>query len=428
MEDNSKEFKEDNDNYLYDDLSPKELDMNIKYSYPQNPDWEVVSFLSRIDFEEEKIDDLQKNKGFVIQSAKSTKKEIKNPDGIFSSRFGSRLGSDNPYQDRYSCACGALKGSMNRGLICPTCNTQCKYIDDDFSIFGWIEIDKEYAVIHPVMFKQLDGFFGRSKYIKDKKSKRGSVLRNMIEFDPEIDKDGHITGYKEKKGEPFYGIGMIEFRKRFDEILEFYYNKNHKKEVYDDIIADKHLIFINSVPVFTTLLRPMDIVGGSMYYEKTNELYNIMAKQAKYINKNKRSMDRNLTLKNQQLYRFQSKYMDLYDEVVEILSGKKGELRTLVSGRFNFSSRNVIKQNPNLRIDQVELPYAELVITEEQRIINILHRTYNITYQEAYNQWFKAVGKVDPIIVNILQDIIKSSCNGEGIPVIINRNPTISYG
>ena len=412
------------EDYLFESVSPKDLDLKVKYSYPDNPDFDYVSFLERIDFEKEKIEDLQKNKGFIIQASKSTKKELKNPQGIFSSIYGQKLGDDNPYQDRYSCSCGALKGSMNRGLICPTCNTQCKFIDDDFSIFGWIEIDKEYAVMNPVMFKQLDGFFGRSKYIKDKKSKRGSVLRNILDFDPEIDKDGHIVGYKDKKGEPYYGIGMIEFRKRFDEILEFYYNKNHKKEVYDDIISDKHLIFINSVPVFTTLLRPMDIVGGSMYYEKTNELYNIMAKQAKYINRNKRSMDRNLTLKNQQLFRFQSKYMELYDEIVEILSGKKGELRTLVSGRFNFSSRNVIKQNPNLRIDQVELPYAELVITQEQRIINILHRTYNITYQEAYNQWFKAVGKVDPIIVNIIKDIIKSSCNGEGIPVIINRNPT----
>ena len=117
------------------------------------------------------------------------------------------------------------------------------------------------------------------------------------------------------------------------------------------------------------------------------------------------------------------KYMVLYDEVVDILNGKKGELRNLVSGRFNFSSRAVIKQNPNLRIDQVELPYTELVIAEQQRIINILHRTLNISYQEAYDKWFNAVGKIDPTIVNILNDLIKSS--GEGIPVIINRNPTI---
>lgn len=418
-----KEFSDDKD-YLYDNDSPEDLEMKVTYTYPQNPDYEIVSFLERVDFEEEKVKDLQRNKGFIIHAAKSTKKEVKNPQGIFSTKFGSKLGDDNPYQDRYSCDCGKLKGSMNRGLICPACESICKYIDDDFSIFGWIEIAKEYAVIHPTMYKQLDSFFGRSKYVKDKKSKHGSVLRNIIDFDPEIDRDGHIAGYKERKDEPFYGIGMIEFRNRFDEILEYYYNKNHKKTIYDDIIADKHLIFINSVPVFTTLLRPMDIVGDSMYYERTNELYTIMSKQAMYINRNKRSMDRNLTLKNQQLFRFQSKYMELYDEIVDILSGKKGELRTLVSGRFNFSSRDVIKQNPNLRMDQVELPYTELVITQEQRIINILHRTYNISYQEAYNQWFKAVGTVDPIIVSILNDMIKSSCGGEGLPVIINRNPT----
>ena len=417
-----------NDIFLDEDESQKDLEMKVNYSYPDNPDFEYVSFLERIDFEKEKLSDLQKNKGFIISASKSTKKEVKNPNGIFSQLYGQKLGDDNPYQDRYSCSCGNLKGSMNRGLICPACETQCKYIDDDFSMTGWIEIDKEYAVINPVMFKQLDGFFGRSKHVKDKKSKYGSVLRNILDFDPEIDRDGHIVGYKDKKGEPFYGIGMIEFKKRFDEILEYYYNKNKKKDVYEDIVKDKHLVFINSVPVFTTLLRPMDIVGESMYFERTNELYNIMAKQAKYINRNKRAMDRNLTPKNQQLYRFQSKYIELYDEIVEILSGKKGELRSLLAGRFNFSSRDVIKQNPYLRIDQVELPYVELVITLEQRIINILHRTYNISYQEAYNQWFKAVGTVDPIIVNILQDIIKSSPNGEGIPVIINRNPTINYG
>ena len=160
-----------------------------------------------------------------------------------------------------------------------------------------------------------------------------------------------------------------------------------------------------------------------MYYEKTNGYFNMMVRQAQLINKNKRQIDRHPRQKNLQLFRLQMKYMVLYDEVVDILNGKKGELRNLVSGRFNFSSRAVIKQNPNLRIDQVELPYTELVIAEQQRIINILHRTLNISYQEAYDKWFNAVGKIDPTIVNILNDLIKSS--GEGIPVIINRNPTI---
>lgn len=412
--------------FIEEDESHKDLDMHISYSYPHNDNYEVIAFLERINMDKEKESDLQQDKGFIISASKSTKKEIKNPNGIFSTKFGQRLGDSNPYQDRYSCVCGKLRGSMNRDIKCPDCDTVCRYVDDDFSIFGWLEIDKDYAVIHPTLYKQIDQFLGKSKHVKDKKTKQGSVLKNIIDYDPEVNQDGKIIGYKDKKGEPYYGIGMIEFRERFDEIMEYYKNKNHKNEIYDDIMKDRDIVFTNSVPVFTTLLRPMDVVGESMYYEKTNGFYTIMARQASYINKNKRSMDKNFVIKNQQLFRFQSKYMELYDEIINILSGKKGELRTLVSGRFNFSSRCVIKQDPNLRIDQVRLPYVELVKTQEQRIINILCRTYGITIQEAYNRWYKSIGKIDPVIVNIINDIIKST--PEGIPVIINRNPTLSYG
>lgn len=409
-----------------------DLNLNVKYSYPHNNEYDFIAYLERIDFDKEKEEDLKKGKGFIISvpQKSSLNKDIKNPNGIFSTRFGQRLGDMNPYIDQYSCQCGALKSSSNDGLECDKCGTICRYVGDDFSIFGWIEIDKEYGIINPDMFKLLDSFFGRSKYVKNKKIKKeikkGSVLLNMIEYDKEIDQNGHEVGNKIKNGEPYYGIGMIEFKEKFDEIFEYYYSKNKKKEIYDDIMADRDKLFINSIPVFTTLLRPMDIFSGTMYYEKTNGYYNMMVKQAQSINKNKRKIDRVPKSKNHQLFRFQMKYMDLYDEIIKILNGKKGQLRTLLSGRFNFSSRSVIKQNPNLRIDQVELPYAELVIANQQKIINILHRMYNISYQEAYDKWFKAIGTVDQTIVNIIEDMIKSS--GEGLPVIINRNPTISYG
>ena len=149
----------------------------------------------------------------------------------------------------------------------------------------------------------------------------------------------------------------------------------------------------------------------------------MIVKLASSVNKNKRKIDRTVRIKNLQLFKLQQKFMVLYYEIIEILNGKKGELRNLVSGRFNFTSRSVIRQNPELRIDQVELPYVELVITQQQRIINILHRMLNISYQEAYDKWFVAIGKVDQTIVNILWDLIKAT--PEGLPVLINRNPTM---
>lgn len=405
----------------------EDLKLNINYRYASNPDYEYVAYLERINFDEEKEKDLRSGKGFIIKSPKSSlKKDIKNPEGIYSTVFGQRLGDQNPYMDRFSCLCGKKKGAANNGIWCPDCQSFCKFVDDDFSIFGWIELVPEYAIINPDMYKSLDTFFGASKYPKDRKSKRGSVLYNMLDFDKEIDSSGNIIGYKEKANEPFYGIGMIEFRQRFDEIFEYYYAKNKKREIYEDIMYDRDKLFINSIPVYTTLLRPMEVNNGKMTFEKTNEYFNMMSKLANFVNRNKRKIDRNEHSKNLGLFKLQQKYMDLYDEVVAIMSGKKGELRNLVAGRFNFTSRSVIRQNPNLRIDQVELPYTALVIILGPRIMNVLRRTLNISVQEARDKWFNAIDKPDKTIVGIIQSLIDSS--PEGLPILINRNPTINYG
>lgn len=91
--------------------------------------------------------------------------------------------------------------------------------------------------------------------------------------------------------------------------------------------------------------------------------------------------------------------------------------------RYNFSSRCVIRQSGLLRIDQILLPYTMLVKCLQQRIINILIRTYNINPSDAYDIWNRAVATPDERIEEIITAIIKS--NPEGLPCIINRNPTI---
>ena len=398
-----------------------ELGIKINFSYPNNPDFDYISYMPRIDFDKEMENDLRTGNGFLVKSPKgSLKKDIKNDDGIFSTKFGQRLGDLNPFMDRFSCACGKTKSKMHAGEICPYCHWPVVEVGDNFKMFGWINITDEYALIHPDMYKQLESFFGKSKYSKEKKDKKKTILNNMINFDKEISQEGNIVGPIIKNGEPFYGIGMVEFHERFDEIFEFYHDKfksNKKKmEIYEDIMADREKLFMHNIPVYTTQLRPIDINSDTMYFEKTNGMYNMMVKLAQSVNRNKRKIDRSPKLKNEQLYRLQKKFMELYDEIVKILNGKRGELRSLVSGRFNFSSRSVIKQDPSLRIDHVKLPYTELVIAYEQRIINILMRTYNITPNEAWDKWYKGITNIDPTIYEILEDMIHSS--PDGLPVI----------
>lgn len=92
--------------------------------------------------------------------------------------------------------------------------------------------------------------------------------------------------------------------------------------------------------------------------------------------------------------------------------------------RYNFSCRAVIRQDATLRIDQVKLPYVELVKCLQQRIINILIRTYNISPADAYDIWSRAIARKDERVAEIIDAMIKSE--PEGLPVIINRNPTMT--
>ena len=312
--------------------------LKVTYSYPNDKDYEYSARMERIDFDKERELDLQSGEGFIIADPNTTiKKDIKDPNGLFSEKFGQKLGDTDPFIDRYRCSCGHLRSRIHNGIECPVCHQLCKYVDDDFKMFGWIKLVDEYPIIHPDLYIQIDSLLGKSKY--DRKSKnreKGSKLRNILDYDVPLDVNGNeIMDNTDKPDEPFYGLGFLYFIDHFDEIIEYYYKKNPKKKaIYDDIMADREKVFIHSIPVFTSHLRPMDISNGSMYYEKCTAIYTIMVKLAHKVNKNKTKMDRTPKVKSQEMFNLQTEFMNLYDEIIAILSGKRGQLRMLVGGEL----------------------------------------------------------------------------------------------
>ena len=313
-----------------------EVDLQINYSYPYSPEYDYYTLIERINLDEEREHDIRTGNGFIISSPKATiKKDIKDPNGIFSPKYGQKLGDINPFADRYSCQCGHLKSRINHGIECEICHTKCKYVDDNFQMFGWIVLKDQYHVIHPDLYKSLEFFFGQSKVnVEQRTAKKGSVLQNIIFYNYQIDQDGHEDiVINAPDNEPYFGIGMMEFYDRFDEIMEYYLKKNpKKKDYYDDIMQDRDKVFTHSIPVFTTHLRPADIRDKNMYYEPINGIYNLINNHAHKINLDKTKMQRNMKKKCQLLYKIQMKLIELHTEVIAICSGKKGQLRSLVAG------------------------------------------------------------------------------------------------
>lgn len=390
--------------------------INVHFSYPRSEEYEYTTELKRVNLDLRRISSISNNKGFIVSKPQSNiKKQLKDPDGIYSTKFGQTLRDLNPFADRYKCECGHLRFRINNGTECPICKTKVKYVDDDFSYFGWIVLKDPYHIIHPNLYKSLENLIGKDE------------LPDILKYVDEKDLHGHSIKKDNSSSEPFKGIGIMEFKERFVEILDYYVKKKPAKaDVYQDIMNNIDKVFIQSVPVYTALLRPFKTEGVRIYYEGTNALYNMIVKYAAEINNDQLKIFKKRKPKEALLFNMNKKYIELYKELEKIVSGKKGTFRTLFGGRYNFTSRSVIVPNPDLRIDEVTLPYQTLVVLLQQQIINILVKSYNTSYAEARDIWAKSQNDKDKRVYNIIKEIIRDS--GRGIPVLINRNPTIAYG
>ena len=282
---------------------------NIILQYPYNDKYDYETCLERIDLDKRREENIRTGNGFIISAPKGIKKDIKNQDGIFSSRYGSNSISDvDSFNGRYRCRCGMKRGSINHGELCDICGTRVRFVDDDVSIKGYLILKNPYWIIHPNMYRSLEAFIGAVR------------LNRIIEPEINVDSNGAvIDNAPKKKDEPFKGIGIIEFRNRFDEIMNFYLAKfPQKKNYYDDIMRHKDLLFTHTISVYSSLLRPSHLDSGSLRYEECNEQFNMLAKLVYEVNNDKLHMNRKIKEKYQLLYDIQYQLNKVYFQLKEI--------------------------------------------------------------------------------------------------------------
>lgn len=391
--------------------------ITINLNYPYNDEYDYTTFLRRIKLDELRKEYIRTGKGFIISAPKGIKKDLKLQDGIFSSRYGSNSITDiDSFSGRYKCKCGFKHGSIRNGEFCELCGERVKYVHDDVSITGFLKLNDHYWIIHPALYRTLEAFIGVSR------------LDRIIKPDIQVNSDGiEIEVPPTKKDEPFAGIGLLAFHDRYEEILTFYLGKYPAKKIYyDDLMREKDTVWTHTISVFSSLLRPSYLDNGSLKYESCNDQFNILSSLIYRCNKDRLSIDKKAKERLSLLYDIQYQLNALYIECRNILAKKKGDIRSAIGGRYCFSSRSVIRQGVDLKADEVRLPFYGLCILMEQVIINILQKAYHFSYSDAYKKWKRCqITGFDQTIYDILDALIKKD---GGLPVIINRNPTIAYG
>lgn len=373
--------------------------------------------LIKLDWDKECEKDFITNKGFEIIEPAFKGKEEKSLYGIHSPLFATDWEDEDAFSERYSCKCREMKGRVYEGEICPICRTKVVFRDVDLKITGWI-ILHNHCVIQPIFYKMLKSIIG------DK------AFSEIIEPEKDMTRDGQIV----RKGgkNQFKGIGLIEFRDRFDEIMDYYRDKKkNKRELIDEVMREKEKVFTHCIPVYSSVLRPVSFKGETYFYNSIDRKYNAIFSLSRLLNntslialkkkKNKKFKSDESTI----LVNVQKKLMELWELIFEQINQKEGHIKEqILGGRINFSARNVIIPDPELRADEIRLGYLAFLELYKYEIIAHLVKINDISENEAFEQWYRATINYNPKIYKIMMYLVKK----RKPRVIINRNPTINYG
>jgi ASC-1-like (ASCH) protein len=252
----------------------------------------------------------------------------------------------------------------------------------------------------------LDVFFGT----------KSQLLERMIKFKTDMGLDGDYKPIKDfnYKKEPFYGIGLLEFRRRFDEIMAYYFKKKkNKADLYYHIMENKDKIFTTSVPVYSAVLRQVFFSEEDYSYTKIDRSYNALFGNVSRLNEETTIDFRNYAKICENLFRAQRNVNTAFKLIFTSLTEKEGLIRrNILGGRVNFSARTVIVPNARLRSYQIELPYVAFVEMFKEQIINLLVKLDGMSFNDAVDLWFRAYTEFNLKVYRVIEYIIKYSKGG----------------
>lgn len=368
---------------------------------------------SRINLETECAWDLIHNRGFLIKETpySDIDKSIRNMHGPRSPKYGTTYGDNNEFMDRYRCECGHTIGAAFEGDICPRCKKPVEYVDVDILYTGWLNF-YPFKIINPLFYQRLQSALSKK------------VLENIISNENIITSSGIIRRHNDdieikKSMLKYHNIGLKEFYENFEEIMLYYKSKRKMKaDLIDALIRDKDIIWTSKIPVYSTVLRPEGISTESYYFSPLDrQIYplsniTINLKKATAIE---------IPL---YLYQAQTRVNELWALNFSLIDGKHGWTRAnVLGGEFNFTGRNVIVLDPTLKIDEVDVPYKSFIVQFKGHIIRRIIRDKGWTITKATN-YIASKFTFDPYIYGIMCDIVRE----EEPKIIINRNPTITFG
>lgn len=371
-------------------------------------------YVNRLNWDVRFYKTMSNGTGFIISEPTEVtlnKQKKKTMYGPRSPLYGTQPGDENECMERHACDCGEFKGKQWEGYTCPKCGTVVRERQSNMKMTGWIVLGLN-VCINPLYYQLLEKAIGKT------------VFNNIVQCNKKVDRDGNICEPSEEelgrsKSSIYDSIGIREFYHRFGEILEHFATTTRKAKADDlrKLINQKRKVFASHIPIYTTKIRSQSLTPDTFYYTKIDTIINTMF-----------TLSENLKVCEEVEYEFtlwklQTKVNSMWDNIFDQMTGKDGLVRDqLLGAALNYTARNVIIPNNELRDNEVIISYRTFLELFKYKIIQYIMKVEGCVLSKAYTMWKNAT-TFDKTVYSYMKCLLKE----ERPRILINRNPTLNF-
>lgn len=342
-----------------------------------------------------------------IMTSENIASEINN--AIFSN-------SDGDLGFTATCECGKFKGNYYEGIICPICHSRVSTaFADKLSHTCWIAIpDDMPPVIHPIIYMVLN---------KWSTFKINEVSLIDILLNPDAEMVPELKEVFPKQGFTYF---YENYKHIFDILLNQYpktANKSNTPLIRYFLNKYKHLLFCRKLPILHNSLHVVTRSGVMKFVDNSVKDALKTALNITYASfTHKRSVTHDKFI-DAALYNSYQGYVSYVSSIGQNKLADKFALfrHHLLGCRCHWSCRTVIVPHVTPEdADVLYMPWTIFVQSFKLEILNYMVNKYHLDPTEAVFRHVHALACYDPLVDEIINDLINSHPFG-GWPILLDN-------
>ena len=342
------------------------------------------------------------------------------------------------------CSCGALSKKIYEGHTCPSCNTVVEQqVMGEIQDKLWIKCPTGVPAMMNIKF------WHQINQVLSFSSGKFSMLLWLTDpnYRPTVKTytNNIRTAMEKLKAAKLLERSYENFYKRFDEYIDFLFampefNSSTRKwteDLHALIKKYRDIIWVQYIQVPNKAVTVIERTNNRRWVNKSTPMLlrairpmvgidNVENKKQRLSNKAKMSICvKTMTLLGQ--YYNNEMYPNFYGR-------KPGDIRKQqIATRSHFSARNVVTAfNCQHDYDEIHVPWGTMMTLFAPQIKSVLYNQYNFNSKQVNQIMTKYQLKyhklLDKVMTKLITDCVSPVTGKVGIPVLLNRNPTLKNG